>query len=215
MFILGIETSGPRCSVAFVNGETILAEYNFQRTNMHSEILGELVADGLKRTATKADQFDLIAVASGPGSFTGLRIGMAYAKGLAYALNTPILPVSNFDLLAERALPELLPVDVLIDARMNRFYHARFDKIAGFPVFERISDIETLRSTLRDAVQVVVQNNTVTEKLRTTGIKKPHIIESEYQAGILCKIAEKNFARGIRQDLTDLEPKYLQKFAGV
>jgi tRNA threonylcarbamoyladenosine biosynthesis protein TsaB len=215
MLILGIETSGIKCSVAFVQDEALLLEYNMEMANLHAELLGELVSDGLDRLRQTSADLDLIAVAAGPGSFTGLRIGMAYAKGLAYALEKPIVAVSNFEVLAAQGIAAVTPIDVLIDARMNRFYHARFYETGAVPEIAKISDLNTLKENLGQSVQIIVPQRTDTSLLRQSVDARTMILEAGFYAGILCRLAQKKFAAGIREEISDLEPMYLQRFAGV
>jgi len=215
MLILGIETSGLKCSVAFVGHDKTLIEYNVEIANLHAEVLGDLVQDGFHRLKIDPDALDLIGVSSGPGSFTGLRIGMAYAKGLAYALEKPVIPVSNFEILVHQGISHLAPSDVLIDARMDRFYHSRFEKVDADPEPGRIIELDQLKKLLPDSAQIIVQKQTAGDLLTRSGLENPVVIGAEYYASILCKIALRKFDKGARYDLKDLEPMYLQKFAGV
>ncbi len=215
MLILGIETSGIKCSVAFVQDEAVLLEYNMEAANLHAELLGELIVDGLRRIKQTPAAVELIAVAAGPGSFTGLRIGMAYAKGLAYALDKPIIGVSNFEVLAEQGVGTVTPIDVLIDARMNRFYHARFKEMGAAPEIAKITDLNTLEKKLGQSAQIIVPPHTDTSQLRQIVDARTMILEAGFYAGTLCRLAQKKFAAGVRHEINDLEPMYLQRFAGV
>jgi tRNA threonylcarbamoyladenosine biosynthesis protein TsaB len=215
MLVLGIETSGLRCSVALCSEKSILAEYNTEITNLHAEILGSLVQDALRRLNLTADSPEMIAVASGPGSFTGLRIGMAYAKGFAHALKKPVISVTNFEVLAYHAGANFFPVDVFIDARMRRFYHARFNHPRRLPEVMQFIDYAQIREIRKDSAQFIVQKQTVSEFLNHPELKDIFIVAADYSAGVLCRIAIDKYLSGIQEDLTNLEPLYLQKFAGV
>ena len=93
MKILAIESSGLVASAAIVTEDTLLAEYtvNFKKT--HSQTLLPMVDEIVRMVGLDLKEIDAIAVSAGPGSFTGLRIGSATAKGLGLALNKPVIPV--------------------------------------------------------------------------------------------------------------------------
>lgn len=215
MLVLGIETSGLRCSVALFREKTIITEYNTEVTNLHAEILGNLVDNALKRNNLRPGSTDMIAVASGPGSFTGLRIGMAYAKGFAYALKIPIIPVTNFEVLAYHAGAHFFPADIFIDARMKRFYHARFNYPHSRPEMIQFIDDTQIREIKKDSKQFIVQKQTQHEFLKNPELKDICIIAADYSAGVICELAVDKYENGIRENLANLEPLYLQKFAGV
>jgi len=137
MRIIGIDTSTKICGIGIVEDEEIIAEYNFRVSGTHSNQLMPLVDEILKRLDLKIDQMDAFAVASGPGMFTGLRIGVATVKGLGYALKKPIVGIPTLDLLANN----LKFVDRLIcpimDARQNEVYTAIY---RGGKELQRMSD---------------------------------------------------------------------------
>ena len=93
--LLAIETSSLVSSVALLHDDTLRAELTIQARLTHSEQLMPHIADMLDKASVKKSQIDGVAVAVGPGSFTGLRIGLATAKGLSFAWNVPIVGVSD------------------------------------------------------------------------------------------------------------------------
>ncbi len=214
MLILGIETSGSRCSVAMARDDKTLIEYNTEITNLHAEILGEQVEGMLGSLKIDSGELDLIAIASGPGSFTGLRIGMAYAKGMAYALEIPIISVSNFEILAYQGILNLYPIDVFIDAHLNRFYYAQFASKDNNPYDIKLIDHMAVKSILQDSVQVVVQRLMLPAFISAFGMQNRVVLGAEYFASVACEIAHKKYVTGISENLIKLEPLYLQTFAG-
>lgn len=98
--ILAIETSGSLCSVALLLDEKRYHEINISDKHVHSEKLLEMIDSVLKMSGTQIRNISHIAVSNGPGSFTGLRIGLSAAKGLAFGASLPIVPVPTFDALA-------------------------------------------------------------------------------------------------------------------
>jgi len=95
--ILAVETSGDNCSVALLFDDHNFVEMNYQQKHIHSQKLIEMIDTVLKNARIELNQCKAIAVSMGPGSFTGLRIGLSTVKGLAFGANIPILPVPTFD----------------------------------------------------------------------------------------------------------------------
>ena len=100
MIILAIESSALTASVAVCDGERLLGEYTLNNGNTHSETLLPMAEALLKSLNLTVQQIDLFAVAAGPGSFTGVRIGVATLKGLAFATQKPCVGVSTLEALA-------------------------------------------------------------------------------------------------------------------
>ena len=100
MKILGLDSSGLVASVAVVEDDTLIAEYTMNYKKTHSQTLLPMLDEIKKAVELELDSIDAIAVAQGPGSFTGLRIGSATAKGLGLALDKPLVGVSTLEALA-------------------------------------------------------------------------------------------------------------------
>ena len=100
MKILGLDSSGIVASVAIVEDENLIAEYTVNYKKTHSQTLLPMLDELVKMTELDLDTIDAIAVAAGPGSFTGLRIGSATAKGLGLALKKPLVEIPTVDALA-------------------------------------------------------------------------------------------------------------------
>ncbi len=134
MKILALESSALAASAAVCEDEELIAQ-SFQRTGLtHSATLMPMAEDLLKNAGLTLREIDVIAVAAGPGSFTGLRIGVSAAKGLAWALDKPCAPCSTLEAMAWQTAHlegELCPV---MDARRRQVYNARFRGEGGRPV---------------------------------------------------------------------------------
>ncbi|MEQ8334804.1 tRNA (adenosine(37)-N6)-threonylcarbamoyltransferase complex dimerization subunit type 1 TsaB [Nisaea sp.] len=102
--ILGIDSSTGACSIALCRGGAVLAHFREDMARGQSERLAPMAEAGLAAAGLNFQDLDAIAVTRGPGSFTGLRIGMAFAKGLGQALGIPVLGVTGFDAVARAAL---------------------------------------------------------------------------------------------------------------
>jgi tRNA threonylcarbamoyladenosine biosynthesis protein TsaB len=126
--ILGIETSTMMVGVAIVDGKGLVAEYRLEATRSRSERVMPMIDRVLKDSRTTPENLAGIAVSIGPGSFTGLRIGLSTAKGLAFALKLPIVGVSSLDVLAASAAMTrcAYPICPVLDARRQEVYAALF-----------------------------------------------------------------------------------------
>ncbi len=126
MKILGIDSSGIVASAAIADEENIIAEFTVNNRQTHSQTLLPMIDEVVKRSEVALEDIDAIAVAAGPGSFTGLRIGSATAKGLGLALNKPLVSVPTLDGLAYRLMGMTGIVCPIMDARRNQVYTAAY-----------------------------------------------------------------------------------------
>ena len=126
MFILGMETSTKTGSVAVVSENGVVAQYSLNIEVTHSERLMSTVDRVLKDIGIAIADMDGFAVAIGPGSFTGLRIGLAAIKGLAFATGKPVAAVPTLKALAWNLPQAVHPVCPLLDARKNEVYAALY-----------------------------------------------------------------------------------------
>ena len=119
MKILALDSSGLVASVALIQDETLVAEYTMNYKKTHSQTLLPMLDEIKKAVDLDLETLDAIAVAAGPGSFTGLRIGSATAKGLGLALDKPLIPVPTLEALAYNLYdtPEDTLICPIMDAR--------------------------------------------------------------------------------------------------
>lgn len=126
MKILALDSTAKTASAAILDGERALSVLSLDNGNTHSESLLPMAEEVLRRSAVSLDEIDLFAVTAGPGSFTGVRIGVSVVKGLAFGRERPCVGVSTLEALAEGLSPLggiLCPV---MDARRNQVYNALF-----------------------------------------------------------------------------------------
>lgn len=147
--ILLLETATQTCSVALADGGKVLGELHSDEPNAHSARLSTLVEQLLQRESVAFASLDAVCVSSGPGSYTGLRIGVSSAKGYCYALNKPLLAVPTLFSMAETVYAQLPDyhgmVCPMIDARRMECYSA---------IFQRVSDVtEEVRPVQADIVE--------------------------------------------------------------
>lgn len=151
MKILGLDSSGIVASVAIVQDEVLLAEYTVNYKKTHSQTLLPMLDEVVKMTELDLNTVDAIAVAAGPGSFTGLRIGSATAKGLGLALKKPLVAVPTVEALAYNLYDVKGVICPIMDARRGQVY-------TGIYRFENHT-LETVEG------QIAVSIGELTEKL--------------------------------------------------
>ena len=140
--ILAVDTATTACSVALADGGGTIAELNYFQGQTHSKHLTALVATLLDMASMQIDDVDAFAVDAGPGTFTGLRIGLATIKGLADATRKPAVGVSSLDVLAAQAGFSSRRICCMLDARRGEVYTARY--AAGDRAVEKLSAEEVL-----------------------------------------------------------------------
>jgi tRNA threonylcarbamoyladenosine biosynthesis protein TsaB len=160
MMILSIETATELCGTALIHKGECIVQKSVAEKNIHSERLLVLIDEVLKQAQIEVKALDGIAVSIGPGSFTGLRIGLSAAKGLAYAQSLPLLAVPTLDSIAEEAVrmnaaKEGDVICALIDAKRDEAYYAfytRENAVEGGAVMaqgDKISQAGAIVSGLR------------------------------------------------------------------
>lgn len=135
MIILGIDSASVSCSAAVYNSESHTGKFteNFINNGLtHSQTLLPMISEVLKKSDVSAKDIDLISITKGPGSFTGLRIGMATAKGIAAPFDTPCVLISTLKAIAHTASKHHSGIFcAVMDARCNQVYNALFEEKDG------------------------------------------------------------------------------------
>ena len=217
--ILHIETSTDVCSVAVSeNGQTIFEQEDHSGPN-HAEQLGAFVDEALSFTDNHAIPFDAVAVSCGPGSYTGLRIGVSMAKGICYARDLKLIAVPTLELLCVPVLlREMVEDDALLcpmlDARRMEVYAGVFDR-ALHPVREIRADIvdgNTYREYL-DQHPVYFFGNGAAKCMEAIAHPNARLIEGiEPQAKWMQPLAERRFLNEQFEDVAYFVPFYLKDF---
>lgn len=138
MIILGIESATARAGVALGTPDGVIASAQVTRGPRHAEILTPAIKFVCEQAGVALDAVDAIAVDIGPGLFTGLRVGIATANGLAQALGKPMIGVSSLDLLAHPLRHVATDIVAVIDARRSEVYAARYGVADG--ALKRVMD---------------------------------------------------------------------------
>lgn len=138
MKVLALDTSGMTATVSIVDENKTVAEFSINYKKTHSQTIMPMIENIANIIELDMQTIDYIAVASGPGSFTGLRIGAATAKGLAHGINKPIVPVPTLDGLAYNIFGADKIICPIMDARRNQVYSAFY--LWNENNLERLSD---------------------------------------------------------------------------
>lgn len=220
MNILAIDSSGLTASVALVNEESVLAEYstNFKKT--HSQTLLPMIDSIMKMVDMKASDLDAVAVAKGPGSFTGLRIGAGTAKGIALAQNLPIIGISTLESMAYTfCLSEELICPVM-DARRQQLYYGVYESREGELTNlcpNGAGSVEKIAELINGCEKsVILTGDGLIPSLERFGellkvpFKTAPLFENRQRAAVLGTLAQKYAARGLLSDADTFAPVYLR-----
>lgn len=221
--ILHIETSTKACSVALSeNGQLIFHKEDLEGPN-HAVVCGVFVDEALSFANSHAIPVDAVAVSEGPGSYTGLRIGVSLAKGVCYGRDLPLLSVPTLKLLCVPVLlgKEELPEDALlipmIDARRMEVYSAVYDRALREvrPIGADIVDANTYLSYLEEHPVYFFGNGSAKCK-SVIQHKNAHFIEGIVPlAKWMFPLAERSLHLGEKQDVAYFEPFYLKEFVAI
>ncbi len=219
MKILGLETSSAVCSVGlFHEGEPGI-EQSVGESHIHSEKLLTLVQDVLRSGHIGMEQLDAIAISIGPGSFTGLRIGLSTAKGLSFALDKPLVAVATFEAIAEAARGQYQAsgtIVVLIDAKKEEWYVGRYlaedanvrasGPVAVKSLGDAISGIKGDRSALilTDKVDVLRRALDIGATIED--------VHACCRGDVVAAVAHSRVLKREFSDAAALEPMYLKDF---
>lgn len=165
MRILAIDTSTMISTVTISEDERIIGDFNVNQQKTHSESLVPMIETLLKLLGLEISDIDYFCISQGPGSFTGLRIGMAVAKTLAQVEGKKLIPISTLKALATNDSSEKIKIP-LIDARGGRVYGAAFDKDLGEIIPEDLYQVEDLAKKVNDLGLPVNLIGEVAEKYR-------------------------------------------------
>jgi tRNA threonylcarbamoyladenosine biosynthesis protein TsaB len=144
MKVLGIDTSTTSGSIGLIHDERVISEYILNLSVTHSERLLDAIDLVLRKAHHALGDLDGFAISLGPGSFTGVRIGVSTVKGLAYAVQKPVVGVSTLDVLASQVAPTPYLICPIIDARKGEVYSA-FYRYEESNCLKRLSEYQAIR----------------------------------------------------------------------
>lgn len=230
MKILAIDTSGLVASVAYLEDTMLIGEFTTNHKQTHSETLMPMLQNLTKMLQQDINTIDAIAIASGPGSFTGLRIGSATAKGLGLALDVPLIPVKTVEALAYQFYGSKNLICPLMDARRNQVYTGLYEFIdekseqdnqvdfafhiikeqCAMSIFDIIDYINELgREVIFLGDGVPVYENDLKERLKVPYCLAP-ASHNRQRAALVGLVGIKAFQSGKAVTADDFEPDYLR-----
>ncbi|MGN0367777.1 MAG: tRNA (adenosine(37)-N6)-threonylcarbamoyltransferase complex dimerization subunit type 1 TsaB [Wujia sp.] len=221
MKILGVDSSGMVASVALVEDDLLVAEYSVNYKKTHSQTLLPMLDEIVKMTQLNLDEMDAIAVAAGPGSFTGLRIGAATVKGLGLALDKPIISVPSCHGLAYNLWGVSKLVCPIMDARRQQVYTGIYEYKDGQQVVVSeqtacdIRDlIEQLNAMNREVIflgdGVPVYQELIKEYMKVPFEFAPASMNRQRAASV-ASLGAVYFAQGKCENADEHVPVYLRK----
>lgn len=217
MKLLAIETSSSLFSVALCDGDRLVGSLESKEPASRSDFLTEGIQQALRPAGWRLQDLDGFAVSIGPGSFTGLRIGVTAVKTLAWALKKPVLPVSSLEVIAHNGAQGLAPIRVFQDARKGKVYTALFlpegaGRLKRLSPDELLSPEEALRKItgktllMGDGIRRYPQLIGSMNRAQILWAPEPDWIP---RAGPLCRIAAARWPHGALDDPHRLVPQYL------
>lgn len=218
--ILNIETSTEACSVALTGDCSLLANFEERTGRRHAEVLSGFIKQALDAARQQERKLDAVAVSIGPGSYTGLRIGLSEAKGLAYALDLPLIGIPTLQIMATNVMFNHHGINLesrfapMIDARRMEVYTCVLDMWLNelMPTRPLILDSGSYGDLLDKGPLLFMGN--ATDKARTV-IDHPNAVWVEGiqpLAADMLALSEKAFRAGQFLDLAYSVPMYLKEF---
>jgi len=218
MRLLAVDTSTQSCGVAVVDGEGLLSESLFASRQTHSRHLLGMVEETLARTGLALLDLDGFAVTRGPGSFTGLRIGMSVVKGLAEVAGKPVAGISTLEALARGAVLAGKPVLAMLDARKGEVYAALYKPDGKGGVTELLPPEAVCPDVLlrRIDAEVLCIGTGARAYAASIGevLGEQALCAPEYDTirpGVVASLALEAFSRGEATEAAALSPLYLRK----
>ena len=207
MLILGIDTSTKICTCSIFDSENgIIAEISLSVKKNHSNIVMPIIDNLFKISDLTINDIDKIAVAIGPGSFTGVRIALGIAKGLAMALNKPLIAVNELDILEAIASGNENEIIPLIDARKERVYYKYQNKYVDDYLINLISNFDKNKKYIFVGDGATNYKNILKDNLGDNAIVLP-MYNAFPRASILCELA----LNKEEANIYTLEPEYISK----
>lgn len=214
--ILAIDTATEACSVALWHqGKLTSLDELSPRT--HTQRILPMVDELLKEAKIGLNQVDFLAFGRGPGSFTGVRVGVSVAQGLAFGANLPVIALSNLQVMAEEAYQTLGATNViaLIDARMNEVYFAQFQRVGKqwqCVVPEQVCSPERAIEQFQNDENTVVVGTGWAAYPQFSAQNRPLVVSDITlpSARFMIALAQQQITNGQAQTALDIEPVYLR-----
>lgn len=217
-----IETSAELCSVAFSEGGRIISSRKSNSPRVHASMTAQYIKDMLDEGGRKVKDFDAVCVSMGPGSYTGLRVGVSTAKGLCFGSGLPLIGIGTLDILVNRAISRSLVPDgcgrivPMIDARRMEVYTAEFS-----PEGRQLSEVrpcivdEGTFSSLKAEAPVLFIGDGVDKCRETIGEDNAVFVQTCPEAEDILGPATRAYKEKRFEDVAYFEPFYLKQFVAT
>ncbi len=220
MKILGIDTSSMAASVAVIEDNTLICEYTINTKKTHSQKLMPMIENMLNLSDLSVKEIDAVAICEGPGSFTGLRIGMATAKAIAHVNNIPVIGVNSLEILAANMNLCDKKICSILDAQRNQVYTGRYQYVDGNLTEIKEIGIQLIEELLDELSQSKEEWILVGEAVykyedkikEIQNIQIPAASNNVTKAGSLCSVAKVKFDQN--KDVFNcynINPLYIRK----
>lgn len=219
MKVLGIDTSTLASTCGIIEDEDFLGEISYKMDMSHSENLIPMIDNLLENLKIDIEDIDLFAVSKGPGSFTGLRIGLATIKSFSHALDKPLVGVSTLEALAYNLMGNKIIIP-MIDARRDRVYSGVYSSQNGelvnlreeeiYPIEEIIEIAKTYDDIVFTGTGTVVYKEFLEEKLKDK-FKTGPISSLDCKGSSVAALGLNKYRQGQEDDCFSLSPEYFRK----
>ncbi len=223
-YILHLESSTSVCSVALAKDGQLIDLIESNEGQNHARLLGAFAQDLLSRNNIESSQLAAVAVSAGPGSYTGLRIGVSLAKGICYANQIPLIPISPLQALADQVIQRQSELDIaelngallvpMIDARRMEVYTASYDSANN--ELEQVNALVVDESSFQDQLEhnkLFFFGNGAAKCRETIRHENACFVDAiQTSAQFMCGLAWKAFQNEQFADLAYFEPFYLKDF---
>jgi len=219
--LIAIDTSTEWIGLALYDGVQILSEQSWRSQHFHTTELAPAVYSMLERARVSTKDVTGIGVAIGPGSFTGMRIGIAFAKGLALALNVPIVGIPTLDILAFSQPVMRRPMICLLEVGRGRFAWARYEGVKGAWVRKTevaVDEPKDIAKTITSPIYVcgemaAEERHVLGRKWKTA--KLAEASQSVRRPAVLAELASQKLKSGQVDDIPSLSPIYVHTLSNI
>ena len=217
-FILNIETATTNCSVSLSKeGKTIVLKEDNDKSYSHAERLHVYIDEVLKEANINSNKLDAISVSKGPGSYTGLRIGVSAAKGLCFALDKPLISIPTLDALAHQVKMDDGIIVSMLDARRMEVYSAIYDSNYNEirETQAQILDETSFNDYLEQGKVYFIGNGVEKTKTLINHTNAIFIEDKLPSANNMSLLADTKYKKNDTEDVAYFEPYYLKDFVAL
>ena len=218
MRILAVDTATTSCSVAIVDNTSLLSEFTLAKEETHSKHLMDMIKAALRMSGLNFSDLDGFAVTRGPGSFTGLRIGISTIKGLVVASEKPVVGVSSLEALAFQVSYSRDLICPILDARRGEVYFSRYRFLNGHlkkQTKERVAPPDQAVEDLNESCLFVgngalLYKEMILEKMGELASFAP-LIKNTIRASTMAYLSMAKFENNDTDDIEKILPYYIRK----